>query len=97
VVNSQPALAHLLFEVAESERVPAVPADAQEDARRLEVSPLERRLILLQEYKSRRVIDEPEKNNSSKAIPSTEPFVATARTAACTRWRRGTPSPSRPG
>jgi len=37
------------------------------------VPQLERRLMLLQEYDSRIVIDEPEESSSSKAIPATEP------------------------
>jgi len=38
--------------------------DAQKDDDQLEVTPLERELVLLQEYDSRRVMDEPEETNS---------------------------------
>jgi hypothetical protein len=73
MVHGESSLPHHLFKVTVGELVSAIPADAQKDDRRLEVTPLERRFILLQEYDSRRVIGEPEENSSSEAIPATEP------------------------
>ena len=47
VVDAQPALAHHLLQVAVGELVPAIPSDAQKNERGLEVSPLERGLVML--------------------------------------------------
>jgi hypothetical protein len=74
VIHFESALSHHLFEVAVRQLVATVPTNTQKDERGLEVPPLERGLVLLQGYDSRRVIDEPEENNSSTAIPATEPF-----------------------
>ena len=52
VIYIEPALFHHLFDVAVRERVPAVPADAEKDDSGLEVAPLERGLMILQEYDS---------------------------------------------
>ena len=58
VVHVEAALAHHLRDIAIRELVPAIPSDAQKDKRWLIVTPLERRLMLLHEYDSRRVMDE---------------------------------------
>ena len=58
MVHGEPALAHHPFEVTVRELVSAIPPDAQKEHRRLEVSPLERGLMLLQERYSERMIDE---------------------------------------
>jgi hypothetical protein len=60
VVHSQAALPHHLLEVTVRELVAAIPPNAQKDDGGLKVTPLERGLMLLQEYDSRKVIDEPE-------------------------------------
>jgi hypothetical protein len=73
VVYRQSALPHHLLQIPIRELVSAIPPDVQQDDRRLELAPLEGGLRMLQEYDSRRVIEEPEENNSSKAIPATEP------------------------
>lgn len=46
--------------------------------------------MLLQENDSRRVIEEPEENNSSKAIPATEPLVGQKANRAAQRGARYT-------
>jgi hypothetical protein len=58
MIYREAAFVHHLFEVAVGELVPAIPADTQQDDSRLEVPPLERGLMLLQEDDSRRVMDE---------------------------------------
>jgi len=58
VIHVESTFTHHLFDIAVRELVATVPANAQKDERRLEVSPLERGRILFQEYGSRRVIDE---------------------------------------
>jgi hypothetical protein len=63
--------------------IAAIPADSQEDDGGLVVPPLERRFMLLQEYDSRRVIDEPKQDNSSKAILATEPNLLSFRDQWC--------------
>ena len=73
VIHGPPALARHLFQVTVREEIPAIPSDAQKDDRRLEVTPLERGFILLQEYDSLRMMDEPKENSSSEASPVTEP------------------------
>jgi len=47
MIHREAALAHSLLEVSVRELVAAIPSNAQKDDRRLEVSPLERRLMLL--------------------------------------------------
>ena len=75
MIDRKPTLIHHFFNVAVAELIVAIPADAQDDDGGLVVPPLERRFMLLQEYDSRRVIDEPKQDNSSKAILATEPFL----------------------
>jgi hypothetical protein len=53
MIYGESALTHHLFEVALRECVAAVPADTKENDIGLEVAPLERVLMLLQEYDSR--------------------------------------------
>jgi len=55
--------------------ISSIPSDAEEDEGGLIVPPLERGLVLFQEYDSRMVVNEPDENISSKAIPATEPFL----------------------
>jgi len=47
---------HHLFNIAIRELVATIPPDSQKDERWLEVSPLERGFVLLQEYDFQRVI-----------------------------------------
>jgi hypothetical protein len=49
MIHAEAAPAHHLFEVTVTERIPAVPTDAQKDEGGLEVAPLERGLMLLHE------------------------------------------------
>jgi hypothetical protein len=58
VVHVEASLSRHLLDVAIRELVSAIPSDAQKDARRLEVPPLEWGFNLLQEYSSRRVMAE---------------------------------------
>ena len=53
----------------------SLPPDAQKDDRGLVVPPLERGLIWFHEYDPRQVIDEPEQDNFSQAIPATVPHL----------------------
>jgi hypothetical protein len=57
MIHREPTLPHHLLEVAVRELVSAIPANASKDDRRLEGTPLERRLKLPHEYDSRGVID----------------------------------------
>jgi hypothetical protein len=54
MVHSQPTLSHHLFQVPIAEMVSAIPSDAQENDRRLVVTPFERGFILFQDDASRR-------------------------------------------
>jgi hypothetical protein len=58
MIHREATLAHHLFKVAVRELVPAIPADTQKDDSGLEVPPLERGLVLLQEYDSGSKLDE---------------------------------------
>jgi hypothetical protein len=56
VIHRVSAFAHHLLEIAIGETVVAVPTDAQKNDRRLEMTPLERGLLVLQRYASRSMI-----------------------------------------
>jgi hypothetical protein len=58
VIHRQATLTHHLLQIAVGKLIPTIPADAQKDDRRLEVTPLERGFMLLQEYDSLRMMDE---------------------------------------
>ena len=58
MVYTQSTLSHHLFDIPVRKLVAAVPANAEEDERRLEVTPLERGFIQLHEDDSGRVMDE---------------------------------------
>jgi hypothetical protein len=58
MVDREAALAHHLLQVWVRELVSAIPPDAQEDDGGLAVPPLERGMILLQEYDSGAESDE---------------------------------------
>jgi hypothetical protein len=60
MIYTETALVHHLFQISIAELIPAIPSDAQENKRWLEVSPLERRFALFQKCDSRRVMDEPD-------------------------------------
>ena len=79
LVYGESPLPHHLLQVAVRELVPAIPPDAQKDDRGLEKTPLERGLVLLQGYDSRRVMDEPEDYHCLQIISATEPVVVRQR------------------
>jgi len=56
VVYTESSLFHHLFQISVAKLVTQIPSDAQQDDGGLEVAPLERGLILFQEYDARRVI-----------------------------------------
>jgi len=58
VIHVESTLFHHLFDVAVRWLVAAIPTNSWKDGRRLEVTPLERGFVLLQEYDSRRVVYE---------------------------------------
>jgi hypothetical protein len=58
MIHREATLAHPLLEVTIRELVATVPSDTQQDEGRLEVAPLERGLVLHQEYDSRRMMDD---------------------------------------
>jgi hypothetical protein len=58
VIHVEPALTHHLLDVAVRKLVAAVPSHAQKDDRGLEVAPLERGFMLLQECDSRGMVAE---------------------------------------
>jgi hypothetical protein len=59
MIYGEATLAHHLLKVAVGELVSAIPSDTQKNDSWLEVPPLERGLVLLQEYDSRGVMAEP--------------------------------------
>lgn len=73
MIRGEVTLSHPLFEVTVREPVSAILTDAQQDDGGLEVAPLKRGLMRLQEYDSCRVMDEPDENSGSEAILATEP------------------------
>jgi hypothetical protein len=58
VIYLESALFHHLFDVTVRKLIATVPTNAQKDDGRLEVTPLERGLILFQEYGPERILDE---------------------------------------
>jgi hypothetical protein len=58
MIDAEATLAHHLLKVPVGELIPAIPADAQKDDGRLEVSPFERGLMLIQQYDSKRMLNE---------------------------------------
>jgi hypothetical protein len=52
VIHVEPPLVHHPFDIPVRKLMATVPTDAQKDDGRLEVPPLERKLVLLQEYGS---------------------------------------------
>ena len=71
MIYTEPTLSHHLFNISIAELIPAIPSDAKENKGWLEVAPLERGFTLFQEYDSRRMMDEPEQDNSSESILAT--------------------------
>jgi hypothetical protein len=58
MVQYQTTLTHHLFQIAIRKLITAIPADTQQNERRLEVTSPERGLILFHKYASRGIIDE---------------------------------------
>jgi len=59
MIYVESTLSHHLFSVSIRKLIAAISTDAQKNERRLKVSPLKRGVVLLQEYNSWRVMDEP--------------------------------------
>jgi len=55
VTHIQPALTHHLLDITIRKLIPAIPSNAQKYYGRLEMTPLEQGLILLQKYDSKRM------------------------------------------
>jgi hypothetical protein len=58
VIHVESAFTHHLFDIAIRKLIATIPSDTEKDERWLEVWPLERGVVLLREYDSRRVMAE---------------------------------------